>query len=106
MDMHMGIRTVCRAPTNYYYDKPLPPVPYGDAYDIETELADSTASNTRSLRSRGTTIADLRTLRVFSKHVENAISEVIAAQHIVVDLFYVDAVELGTDITVLSEALA
>ena len=36
--MHMGIRTVCRAPTNYYYDKPLPLVPYGDAYDIETEL--------------------------------------------------------------------
>lgn len=38
MDMHTGIRTVCRAPTNYYYDKPLPPVPYGNAFDIEVEL--------------------------------------------------------------------
>lgn len=36
--MHMGIRTVCRAPTNHYYDKPLPPVPYSDAFDIEVEL--------------------------------------------------------------------
>lgn len=36
MDMSMGIRTVCRAPTNYYYDKPLPPLPCG-AFDIEIE---------------------------------------------------------------------
>ncbi|KAF2631751.1 hypothetical protein BU25DRAFT_195979 [Macroventuria anomochaeta] len=36
--MSMGIRTVCRAPTNYYYDKPLPALPYGDAFDIDTEL--------------------------------------------------------------------
>lgn len=36
--MYMGIRTVCRAPTNYYYDKPLPPAPSGDAFDIEVEL--------------------------------------------------------------------
>lgn len=38
MDMSVGIRTVCRAPTNYYYDKPLPPTPYSDALDIEMEL--------------------------------------------------------------------
>lgn len=38
MEMYLGIRTVCRTPTNYYYDKPLPPVPYGDAFDIEIEL--------------------------------------------------------------------
>lgn len=37
MEMHLGLRTVCRTPVNYYYDKPLPPVPYGDAFDIETE---------------------------------------------------------------------
>lgn len=36
--MYLGIRTVCRTPTNYYYDKPLPPVPYRDGFDIETEL--------------------------------------------------------------------
>lgn len=38
MDMSIGIRTVCRAPTNYYYDKPLPPTPYSNALDIELEL--------------------------------------------------------------------
>ncbi|KAF1931607.1 uncharacterized protein M421DRAFT_417369 [Didymella exigua CBS 183.55] len=38
MEMYLGIRTVCRTPTNYYYDKPLPPVPYGDGFAIETEL--------------------------------------------------------------------
>ena len=38
MEMYLGIRTVCRTPTNYYYDKPLPPVPHGDAFDIETKL--------------------------------------------------------------------
>lgn len=36
--MSMGIRTVCRAPTNYYYDKPLPSLPAYDSFDIETEL--------------------------------------------------------------------
>lgn len=34
----MGIRTVCRAPTNYYYDKPLPSLPTYSSFDIETEL--------------------------------------------------------------------
>lgn len=38
MGMHMGIRTVCRAPTNHYFDKPLPPLPYSSAFDIEVEL--------------------------------------------------------------------
>lgn len=38
MEMYLGIRTVCRTPTNYYYDKSLPPVPHGDAYEFETEL--------------------------------------------------------------------
>ncbi|KAJ4984695.1 hypothetical protein SVAN01_09809 [Stagonosporopsis vannaccii] len=38
MDMHTGIRTVCRAPTNHYYNKQLPPLPYSDAIDIEIEL--------------------------------------------------------------------
>ncbi|XPS74320.1 hypothetical protein M3J09_006439 [Ascochyta lentis] len=38
MDRSMGIRTVCRAPTNYYYDKPLPPLPSYGAYSIETEF--------------------------------------------------------------------
>ncbi len=37
METDMGIRTVCRAPTNYYYDNPLPSSPYA-AFDIETEL--------------------------------------------------------------------
>lgn len=38
MEMSMGIRTVCRAPTNHYYNKPLPPLPYYGAFNIETEL--------------------------------------------------------------------
>ncbi|KAH6644059.1 hypothetical protein C7974DRAFT_13451 [Boeremia exigua] len=38
MGSNLGIRTVCRAPTNHFYDKPLPPLPYGDAFDIEVEL--------------------------------------------------------------------
>lgn len=29
---------MCRTPTNYCFDKPLPPVPYGYAFNVETEL--------------------------------------------------------------------
>ncbi|KAF1361721.1 hypothetical protein EJ07DRAFT_153937 [Lizonia empirigonia] len=38
MDMSVGIRTLCRTPTNHYYDKPLPPLPSYGIFDIETEL--------------------------------------------------------------------
>lgn len=38
MEMYLGIRTVCRTPTNYYYDKPLSPKLYRAGFDIETEL--------------------------------------------------------------------
>jgi hypothetical protein len=54
MDMSTGIRTVCRAPTNHYYDKPLPPLPYGNAHDIEMELVP------RPLFSRPTVLPPIR----------------------------------------------
>lgn len=38
MEMYLGITAVCRTPTNYYYDKPLPPVLDGGAFEVETEL--------------------------------------------------------------------
>jgi hypothetical protein len=99
MDMSMCIRTVCRAPTNHYYDKPLPPLPYCGAFNIETELVPEL------LFSRPTILPDLHTLD-FIKHVADTFTSVITTQYFFLHVFTVNTSGLCTQLSIFTKALS